>query len=816
MSVYDLHDIPTQALGVVVARQKKEVMGRKIDDPRRIWIILSIFIELGVFSYVPVQLIMYDATSNYSVVMGWQYQVAKFLVFVMVILCDIFHTKGMKRALQKVILPLAYDTGFTTFTYAIIDIGACSNKMDELNFAGGSSCADPKVYWYFALIAVISFGILFWRTLLYKMHFSDQVFAVRFRFQTSYYSLMTFCRTACCLLFITTQKLILYVDDKLVYLVTGVANFIIFYLLFRYNYKNQPCLGVGKLLNNLRSLSFATSCYFSTYLVIISLVNIVAEKSKRNAIAESQWVWSWIVCGIYPFFGVTVWYINGRRAQTFEIPDMTLEQALAHPNGRIKAVAAVSLTLENQSEWTDEYRSKLVRLLYGNLYESVHSEQGMTLVYTCQAMWTLWFKYFTMAEVVLESTNCLPLGLWESAVKCKKTQKKHIEHSASSKVKGRLDSIKPTLGPPLTQLVEDTMSTQALASQRHLGQWSSENCPEVDLSLRRIVVVLADMARSVYPKARYTACKTLHEMYTSSSVRLTDSTMIYALCTLVASHEYHLATAAARTMIKLYSLHWKHIEWTKVDFTERLNMTNLSKFTVQYGGLDLLLLHGILHIILDCVKYIEMKNGREGPSKHYSDILVANLLATQAKVESRQTIELYFVIDDILFSIDAVCTKFIFRLNAVRVLRSNVSTIARSRRISPVGTSRHESRKAEGTHAQDHVKRYSWTALTKLATRARRVAFMTPAVAEIIQKRHKLRETLTQITKKLLDEGFQKKLVPTELTESTYHKLVVAHSILKRHPLVVDVVLDHFSQDETAYILDLLHGKLRHNPRRWS
>ncbi|KAF0685624.1 Aste57867_22523 [Aphanomyces stellatus] len=850
-SVHDLHDIPTQALGVVVARQKKEVMGRMIDDPRRLWIILSVLIELGVFSYVPVQLIMYDQSDSYSLVVGWEYQIAKFGLFGIALVLDLTHAQCTNRVLQKFVLPLAYDTGYTTLLYAIVDLGTCSNHMDALRFADGSTCASPDRYYWFALVATVSFAVLFWRTLLYKMHFSDQVYAVRFRFQTSYYSLMTFCRTACCLSFITIQKLILYVDHKKVYMGTGVANFTMFYLLFRYNYNHQPCLGVGLLLNNLRSLSFATACYFSAYLVLLSIIHMAVDAPAADKAGGVLWILSWVVVAFYPFFGTTVWYFNQLRAQQFEIPNMSLEAALVHKIDRVRAVAAVSLTLEDQSTWTVAYKSRLVYKLHDNLNLARHSEQGMALVYTCQAMWTLWCKYFTMDDVVLEGKGCLPCGLWERAAKSKELQRLHLEKTAANKLVGKFDSLKPSSAPPLTQLVEDTMTTQVGVKRCRLEAWSTADDPVADVYFKKIVVVLAEMARSPYTKTRYAASKTLHDMYTSDVVQLTDATMIHALCTLCGSHEHHLSGPAARTLCKLYTLHWKPMEWSKVHLAERLNLLNLAKFVSEYGPVDRVLMGGIAHVLLDCTQWVASKAGREDPSMHYCDKFIAFILAAQATVEARVTAALYFVFDDILLHVHLTCEHYLRRLHTLRVIRTAISKVkvvpsglgksaskskgvvtgpstgdtpasilphATSAKPLPShGTSTVLPRRISREEMRKSLKRYSWTVVTKMATKAKRLALVTPHVAEAVQKRFELRRSMASAVRILVNEGFYKDLPPTAMQPATYQALLQAAALFRRQPLIFDVVLAPFTEAQVVYVTKLFNTKLRHNAqRRWS
>ncbi|ETV98297.1 hypothetical protein H310_09008 [Aphanomyces invadans] len=838
-SVDDLHDIPTQALGVVVARQKKHVLGRTIHDPRRIWVILSIVIEIGVFSYVPLQLILYDITTPSPTDVAWEYQVAKFAAFAAVLVVDVFRPRRMERVLTHVIRPLVYDTGYTTILYAIIDIGACSSDMDSLTFPDGSTCAHPERYWHFVVVASMSFAVFFWRTsacldddargvghcldklgtLLYKMHFSDQVFAVRFRFQTSYYTLMTYCRTACCLFFITIQKFILYVDDNLVYVAAALVNFAMFYLLLRYNYKHQPCLGVGKLLNTLRSVAFAMSCYFSVYLGALSVYHIARGTPIDKDLASAEGVVSWCVLAMsFVFLGV-VWRINDRRASLFEIPNMSLEKALDHPNHRVKAVAAVSLTLEDQSQWSVKYKANLVAKLHDNLNVLDHDDRDMTLLYTCQAMWTLWRNYFTMAAGVHEGSGasvCLPFGLWEATSRFKGVQKMHVQAKVADVLREKFCSFKPTGGLVLKHLVDSIMTTHtAMQSNATMEFWSYRTDPVSDERLRKIVAVVVDLVRSTYAKTRYAAAKILHDMYTMSAVQLTDVTMIYVLCTMVSRPDGALTIPTARTLCKLYALHWKHSDRSKPHFVERLNMQHLSQFVASHRHTleSTVLVGGVMQILFDCTKWIEHKQGREDPAVHFSAAFIANLIQAQAHVAHKATVGVFFLVDDIVMSIRATCLRHMQRVDAMRTLRTSATRVMHTARVVPEAPVAGPSLRPVHHHLI-----HSWGTVTKQATRAHRLTLVAPAVVEAARKRSQLRDSIRATLTALVEEGYDRRVAADALSSQSCFGLVTAMHAWMRYPLVVEEALTHFAEGHVAYLVDLLHSKIQHSarPRRTS
>ncbi|KAF0683323.1 hypothetical protein As57867_024538, partial [Aphanomyces stellatus] len=488
MSIDELHDIPTQALGVVVARQKKEVMGRKVSDPRRVLILLSMVIELGNFSYLPIQLILFEHNDSYVQLTGFYLvlQMGKFVVFTGILVLDLVFARHAMGWMKRICLPLLYDTFFTTYVYVLLDIGACANGMETVPLL---NCSNEDNYWIVFAVVVVIFTTIVWRTLIYKKHFSDQVYAVQFRFQTSYYSLMTYCRTACCLVFISIQKLVLFSYSYNINLALSVTNFILFALLLQYNYSHQPCLGVGMLPNNLRTLSFATSCYASIDLFVVSILN------KCNAAHFGHTINIGFIC-VYPFFAVGVWRANSCRARLFQIPNISIEESLVHPLARVRAVGAVAVTLEDQSEWTMPYKMKLFQKLATNLNMSLQTESGMLTAYTARSIWMLWVKTFDVGSISAEDAKAspVPFGLFELHVDIHAVDRTTSSVHMSSVV-DKFQTLKQAAGGPrLLSLVESAMH-----SVRHMGKYMVVEEPSVKRACQKAIECMCKMARSPFP-----------------------------------------------------------------------------------------------------------------------------------------------------------------------------------------------------------------------------------------------------------------------------------------------------------------------------
>ncbi len=99
---------------------------------------------------------------------------------------------GIKIFCTKVLYPILFDLFFLSLMYSTIAIMTCSDGLEDIIFPDHTSCFHVNRIWY---LGSFIFCNLYLGSLLYKMSLTKEVFAVRFRFQTSFASIMTATRT---------------------------------------------------------------------------------------------------------------------------------------------------------------------------------------------------------------------------------------------------------------------------------------------------------------------------------------------------------------------------------------------------------------------------------------------------------------------------------------------------------------------------------------------------------------------------------------------------------------------------------------------
>ncbi|OQS05389.1 NAD(P)-binding Rossmann-like domain protein [Thraustotheca clavata] len=561
LSVEKLHDIRTQALGVVVARQKRIYFGKARNDPRRHFMLIAMCFELFGCSYTPFQLLAFQYTGGSFIGQpSGIAQMVKFISLTFVLftiewshLCGWLPRFAVIR--DKFLAPLLYEVCFLLFAYSIIDFGGCWNGMDEVVF-NTITCASKGYYWLFAIVGTFTFAVFYWGTLDYKMQLSDDVYSVQFRFHPAFSGMMTITRTACALGFYTVEKYLIYFNPLAVSIGFGSVNFIAFAMLFYYNYTRQPCLGVGYIPNNIRSLSFATSCYITLLLILVSILQIIENRQTWNT-GDLDFVVIWLV--LYPFFAVAIWYCNGLRATEFQVPNVSLLELLRHRNVRVRAIAAVSMTLEEAAADVPEIRAMMLALK-ATLDFPHELEHGLIAIYTCQAMWHLWRHRFDRTEPFLEAASepasCYPFGLWVKSellgppIKILEATKE-LNRSRRSSLSRRQSQVFPALRRASLWVLAENMTTRGSEKQTKAivaVDPGMRNC------LNHTVATLTIIVRGSYAIARELAAKMLYEMYQTHCVRLTKVTFVHvAITRMTVAPRLGDAKAAAMTLLNAFN-----------------------------------------------------------------------------------------------------------------------------------------------------------------------------------------------------------------------------------------------------------------------
>ncbi|OQR86549.1 hypothetical protein ACHHYP_10428 [Achlya hypogyna] len=770
-SVDALHDINTQALGVVVARQTQSVLGREIGDPRRILMLLAMVSELVGFSYLPMQLLLYEYTDGtFTAQSSADFQLLKFYTFsslLFILLLPSKITRRIRGLLTKALAPLLFDTCSILYMYTLIDIGACTNGMDSWILADGTTCAQPERYWIFATLGVTAFVLFYWNMLQYKRRLNNQVFAVRFRYQTSFGSLISYTRTACCLSFFTIQKLLLYFDKIYVFLAFAVLNTILFSLLLRYNYMNQPCLGVGLFPNNLRSLSFATSCYSSVVLLIISYQ---LQLHGRTSMSSAEKIVFKGAAGAYVVFAAAVWYINTQRARQYHVPNLSLKESLVHKAPRVRAIAAVSIALEDQSRWSSADVLELVELLHKNLSTLASVEHGLVLVYTCQALWNLWYKHFPEQHPFLEDSagECLPPAFWSSM------RRFSAEAKDSTRVVVPQERTKSETSA-LLRLVDRTMT---IGSHTKRCTQQLECSPRVRTVMAACIRALGTLVRLTNSQTRLIAARILHEMYMAHVVRLSPATMVFVCCSLCASPAQ--ASAAAATLYRLFAMYVECAdEGVSAHYADYWNLVHLSQYILDGSQQkeETSRVEGVASVVLAIVESIKDAALKSNPANHLSETFVNNLIRAQANVTT--SYQLYSMLDDIFLATYWACDAYLEELHRVNheVARTKRRSERRTRLFSLRNTLLTNAvvpaspappiRRRGGDPAKPRHSVLSVQMITSFLIRSKTSNLISPDHLNTIKTRKTQEARLLVQIYLVLREGLDEHLVPSALRPAT-------------------------------------------------
>ncbi|KDO21337.1 hypothetical protein SPRG_13654 [Saprolegnia parasitica CBS 223.65] len=563
LGVHTLHDIRTQALGVVVARQKRVIFGKVRRDPRRVLLLISMAYEVVGFSYIPGQLLLYQFFNSGAFVgqFSGELQWAKCILgTTLFVVLEVWPPRCWPRswtsARDKLLAPLLYDLCYTTVLYGVVDVGGCWNGADDILLPDGTNCADASRFWLFPTFGTLLFIAFYYGTLEYKRRLSDDIFSVQFRYHASFNGVMIVVRTAGVLGFYAVEKGLLELDALVVSVSVSIVHVFFFATLLYYNYTHQP------VTHAILNLSFASACYSGALLLVVSAMQLSAG---RHAWTAYETILASVATILYAPLALLVWRWNRAAALRYQVPNAPLLELLRHGNLRVRAVAAVSMVLEDVVLDPVEIRAQILAL-HATLQAAPHAEDGCVAAYSCQALWHLWRHRFERNKPFLETpkrpTACWKFGCWahsrESGPNLALLEPTpHALASAatsrmstrrSSNVRVARFSIVGSRGISLGRLAEQQTCRN--------GIMSIFAPVAFDAGMHRCAThaidTLTSLVRSRYAKARFIAAKVLLEMYKCRVLQLTrDSVAFVAITRLVSSPRLADADAAAETLRRL-------------------------------------------------------------------------------------------------------------------------------------------------------------------------------------------------------------------------------------------------------------------------
>ncbi|EQC25565.1 hypothetical protein SDRG_16583 [Saprolegnia diclina VS20] len=813
LQIDDLHDIPAQALGIVAARQKHIVLGRKIKDPRRLLTLAAMWAELPGFSYLPLQLLHYDFTGTLAFPTSSATEVYRaalltgLFLFLMLTTCVRLRCVLVLRA--KVLLPCLYDALYLVYMYAILGILSCAEPLDGFVVAG-ATCACGDRVWPTAGAGALVFSLFYLTALVYKVQLTDEVFATQFRYQTSFSSLMTMTRTACCLQYMTATLLLSRdsgVHKTSINLIFGCVNGFIMACLLRYNYRYQPCLGSGRFPNSLRSLSFSTSCYVSYVLV---LVELIAPSNGTKTVVVG------IACACYPLIAVILWRVNSKRANYFHIPSLPLVELLSHSNYRVRTVAVVSVVLEDHTKWRAQQLLHIVTLLQQCLLVPAGVEGGLLVAYTCQALWHLDNVHCLPHQSLEDSPPFVPKGLWlgrdpverrRSSIYDPNRSHDIVERNATrSSATMTTSSVVPRLSSALTiQCIATRLDETALV-------------PILQHALGKAISIFD----APFVKARAVVAKMLQEMYVNGAVRLSLPTYLHVLCTLCVHHRQDVVAAAAASLGHIVTVVPRR-EWGPI-ICDRHKLAPLAALLVHHAGVAPALLSDTIigRILTHAMDRILNNITERDPATYWSNQFITHMTMAWRHWEHSYTLSI--ALEDVLLKMHRASVTYHATLRRpepsplprVRSVGTGLSagdikTVSPSQTRHSTLTKAHQKRsfpglmvatakRSFGSLQLRHRGAKGKLSLQRMAQAFRHGSVVPQAILKEIALRRDLRKELMTHLKLVLTEGLSAQQLPQVFSPLARSALTEAVCLLHTHRRLRDHIEHALSSAEMRYV----------------
>ncbi|KDO18804.1 hypothetical protein SPRG_21641 [Saprolegnia parasitica CBS 223.65] len=274
-------------------------------------------------------------------------------------------------------------------------LGTCVTGYEHLALPGGATCDCLDRFGIFWAVGFVGFFVTYRSALLYKMHIEPLGETMDFRFQPGFQLLMVMARTLYPMItiFVNNQDTTRAGGIGLTTFLLAVSTFLLLY-----SHKTQPCIGSGRIPNNLRVLTFSSAIY-TAFCVLVVLALEAPIQSLYYALLPLPMVW------------VGAWKVNDRRALLYHIPGVRIPDLLRHPSPDVSLVGAIAALHLNPNNVHERDLGPILEQLDG-LAASVTA----TPLCRAYALRTLWFSHienFIKADVLTIGDDA-PIGhdLW--------------------------------------------------------------------------------------------------------------------------------------------------------------------------------------------------------------------------------------------------------------------------------------------------------------------------------------------------------------------------------------------------------------------
>ncbi|KDO25800.1 hypothetical protein SPRG_08743 [Saprolegnia parasitica CBS 223.65] len=203
--------------------------------------------------------------------------------------------------------PLVFDLLYIPFISTCTRLATCPRGYVHLSLPGGATCDCLDRFGIFWAVGFAGFLLLYSSALHYKMYIEPTGTTMEFRFQRGFQVIMVMARTLNPILSMRANDSV-FTQNHTITVLAMLAFLVGVLFLLVYSYRIQPCIGSGRIPNNIRVLSFASSLYTAPL----------------------------------PIVWLAAWNLNARRATHYHIPHLSILELLQMPSSQCKLVGTIA------------------------------------------------------------------------------------------------------------------------------------------------------------------------------------------------------------------------------------------------------------------------------------------------------------------------------------------------------------------------------------------------------------------------------------------------------------------------------------------
>ncbi|OQR94661.1 hypothetical protein THRCLA_08132 [Thraustotheca clavata] len=378
LDVMKIHDPLAQGIAVALCQRKSR-------SEQRPWLLrylklVGMWIEWPSYTLTPLAIafkvagisnVVETITMQFSLVTETLNLVFFFFSGMVVFVLRMWKPAFGELAIHHFIYPLVLDVFYIPLVSTFLRLATCPEGFEHIALPGGATCACIDRFGIFWAFGLIGFVIIYVSSLHYKMYIEPLSTTMDFRFQQGYQLVMVMARTVNPIF----EMLLATMDVSIhPYKASCIALGLIACsaTLLVYSYKTQPCIGSGRVPNNIRVLTYSSSIYSNlcviTYLGTGSLIGLYSSLTPL------------------PFISLIAWKINNKRASRFHIPDLSILQLLHDSSPQANIVGTIAALYMDATKVRRRDHEGII-----NQLERFAQTNILSLLCRTYAIRTLWF-----------------------------------------------------------------------------------------------------------------------------------------------------------------------------------------------------------------------------------------------------------------------------------------------------------------------------------------------------------------------------------------------------------------------------------------